>query len=140
MVGPVPVGINTFVLQASPPNHALISNEDLLGVTVILLSCSYMDKKFIQIGYYVNNEYSEEYDPENPPNPVEINKLYRNILADQPRVTRFPIDWSGLTYENDSIPQVESAIEGDISGRSMVINEDSMDVEQMQHGAIISST
>ena len=99
-----------------------------------------MDKKFIQIGYYVNNEYSEEYDPENPPNPVEINKLYRNILADQPRVTRFPIDWSGLTYENDSIPQVESAIEGDISGRSMVINEDSMDVEQMQHGAIISST
>ena len=26
---------------------------------------------------------------------VEIRHLFRNILADQPRVTRYPIDWSG---------------------------------------------
>ncbi len=95
MVGPVPVGINRFVLTSDAPNPAEIANQDLLGVTVILITCSYMDNKFIQIGYYVNNEYSEPYDTENPPNPVDITKLYRNILSDQPRVTRFNIDWTG---------------------------------------------
>jgi histone chaperone ASF1 len=95
MVGPVAVGINRFVLQAEPPNPRLIANEDLIGVTVILITCSYMDHKFVQIGYYVNNEYALQYDPENYPNPVDITHLYRNILADQPRVTRYPIDWMG---------------------------------------------
>ena len=95
MVGPVPVGINRFVLQANAPNPAMISNQDLIGVTVILITCSFMDHKFVQIGYYVNNEYSEPFEPENPPNPVEISKLYRNILHDQTRVTRFAIDWTG---------------------------------------------
>ena len=54
-----------------------------------------MDHEFVRIGYYVNNEYSEPHDPEHPPVPIEISKLYRNILADQPRVTRFAIDWTG---------------------------------------------
>jgi histone chaperone ASF1 len=95
MVGPVSMGINRFVLQAKPPNQNLISNQDLIGVTVVLINCSFMDNKFVQIGYYVNNEYSEPFEPENYPNPVEINKIFRNILADQPRVTRFAIDWTG---------------------------------------------
>eukprot|EP01038_Epipyxis_sp_PR26KG_P005995 gene5995-8254_t len=95
MVGPVTLGMNRFILQAAAPNPDLIENDDLIGVTVILLTCSFMDNKFVQIGYYVNNEYAEPTDPENPPNPVEISKLIRNILSDQPRVTRFPIDWTG---------------------------------------------
>jgi histone chaperone ASF1 len=50
MVGPVSIGINRFVLQANPPNPALIKNEDLIGVTVILITCSLMDANFVQIG------------------------------------------------------------------------------------------
>jgi histone chaperone ASF1 len=66
----------------------------------------------VRIGYYVNNEYSEQYDPENPPNPVDVTKLYRNILADQPRVTRFNIDWTG--GNGNSMPITESVMaEGD---------------------------
>lgn len=95
MVGPVPVGVNRFILQTPPPNPAVIPNQDLIGVTVILLSCSYLNQKFVQIGYFVNNEYADPFEPENYPNPVEISKLGRNILADEPRVTRFPIDWTG---------------------------------------------
>lgn len=113
MVGPVSVGINRFVLQANAPNPALIANQDLIGVTVILITCSFMDNKFVQIGYYVNNEYSEPFEPENFPNPVDINKLYRNILHDQPRVTRYAIDWSGETSGQNSLPVVPSS--GDIA-------------------------
>jgi len=129
MVGPVPIGINRFILQANPPNSNLIKNQDLIGVTVVLITCSYIDNKFVQIGYYVNNEYSEPYDVENIPNPVDIHKLYRNILADQPRVTRFAIDWSG----NQSIPLPNTNImDSSSNGRSSNNNITDRDEEDIQ--------
>lgn len=66
-----------------------IKNEDLIGVTVVLVTCCFMNHEFVRIGYYVNNEYSEAFDEEHYPNPVDITKLFRNILADEPRVTRY---------------------------------------------------
>lgn len=134
MVGPVSIGINRFVLQANAPNPQSINNQDLIGVTVILITCSFMDNKFVQIGYYVNNEYSEPFEPENFPNPVDISKLYRNILADQPRVTRFPIDWSGdasaAIASLDGVPVLADA------GQSEEIDED----EVRLHSYILLST
>lgn len=96
-VGPVPVGIHKFVLQANAPDHTLINDSDILGVTVVIVTCSYLDQEFIRIGYYVNNDYNEPYDPENPPSPVDIRKVCRNTLAEEPRVTRYAIDWTGNT-------------------------------------------
>ena len=43
--------------------------------------------------YYVNNHYIDPEMNENPPQVADISKIQRNILADKPRVTRFPIDW-----------------------------------------------
>mmetsp|Transcript_34341 Transcript_34341/g.42326 ORF Transcript_34341/g.42326 Transcript_34341/m.42326 type:complete len:269 (+) Transcript_34341:177-983(+) len=60
LVGPVPMGVNRFVFEAPAPDHTKIPNQDLLGVTVVLLSCLYRSKEFIRIGYYVNNEYDDE--------------------------------------------------------------------------------
>ena len=37
-----------------------IPGSDILGVTVLLLTCSYNQKEFIRVGYYVNNEYADE--------------------------------------------------------------------------------
>lgn len=95
MVGPVPVGTNKFVLQADPPDAKSIGDNDVLGVTVVLVGCSYKEQEFCRVGYYVNNEYSEPVDEEQGvPMPLDINKVNRTILADKPRVTRFPIDWN----------------------------------------------
>lgn len=58
MVGPVPVGINKFVLQADAPDPSRIPEEDIIGVTVILITCSYREQEFVRVGYYVNNEYT----------------------------------------------------------------------------------
>ncbi|KAJ1509198.1 Histone chaperone asf1, partial [Coelomomyces lativittatus] len=91
-VGPVPIGINKFVLEAPPPNASLISEHDLLGVTAVLLHVSYMNCEFVRIGYLVNNEYGEEELKENPPSPPQIDRIYKSILADKPRVTRFHIN------------------------------------------------
>uniref|UniRef100_A0AAV1TJ56 Histone chaperone n=1 Tax=Peronospora matthiolae TaxID=2874970 RepID=A0AAV1TJ56_9STRA len=94
LVGPVPVGTNKFVFQSDPPNPDLIPDEDKVGVTVALVTCSYRGREFVRVGYYVNNDYADPFLLENPPAHVDISKLQRNILADKPRVTRFPIDWS----------------------------------------------
>ena len=68
--------------------------EDAVGVTVVLLSCCYKNQEFVQIGYFVNNEYGDEELRENPPTTPDFTKLVRNILATEPRVTKFNINWS----------------------------------------------
>ncbi|KAJ1920770.1 Histone chaperone asf1 [Tieghemiomyces parasiticus] len=93
LVGPVPVGVNKFALTADPPKPESLQPEDILGVTVIILACSYKNEEFVRVGYYVNNEYTEEELRENPPETVAFDKVQRNVLAEKPRVTRFNIKW-----------------------------------------------
>lgn len=93
LVGPVAVGKNRFTLEVPGPCADLIPVKDILGVTVLLLTCSYKTKEFIRIGFYVNNEYTEEELKANPPEKPIPEKIVRNILADKPRVTRFQIPW-----------------------------------------------
>jgi histone chaperone ASF1 len=134
LVGPVAVGPYHFLFQArprrytralsvaadaarvrgaqtNPPDWEAIPQDDLLGVTVLLLTCAYNGQEFIRVGYYVNNEYGDEALRENPPASIRIDKvvvrrqrappergltrprrrlLQRTILADKPRITRFP--------------------------------------------------
>ncbi|PNH02107.1 putative histone chaperone ASF1A [Tetrabaena socialis] len=47
-VGPVTQGNFKFVLEANPPNPALIPSDDIVGVTVVLLTCSYRGNEFIR--------------------------------------------------------------------------------------------
>ena len=121
MVGPVALGINRFILQAEAPRPHLIANNDLIGVTVILITCSYMDNKFVQIGYYVNNEYADPFEPENFPNPVDLSKITRNILSGEPRVTRFAIHWTG-----DGLPPMNDE---DQKRAGEMVNEELVDLE-----------
>ncbi|KAI9147762.1 histone chaperone ASF1 [Paramyrothecium foliicola] len=93
LVGPIPVGVNKFVFEADAPKTARIPDADILGVTVILLTCAYDGREFVRVGYYVNNEYdSEELNTEPPAKPI-IERVRRNILSEKPRVTRFAIKW-----------------------------------------------
>ena len=99
----MPVGVNKFVLQSDAPNFLTVPEYDILGVTVVLVTCSYKEQEFVRVGYYVNNEYTEEYDPEvGPPSPLDMTKVVRQILADKPRVTRFPINWCSGVHNQTS--------------------------------------
>lgn len=96
LVGPVPVGLNKFVLQADPPAIDQLPPNEILGVTVVLVTCSYREREFVRIGYYLNNLYTGEYDVESgPPSlpQLDLTLVQRQILADKPRVTKFPISW-----------------------------------------------
>ncbi|KAJ2506637.1 Histone chaperone asf1 [Coemansia sp. RSA 2052] len=128
LVGPVPVGVNKFVFEAAAPHVNKIPKEDLVGVTVILLTCSYKDKEFVRIGYYVENAYLDEALLLSPPDVPVLDKIHRNILSDKPRVTRFPINWDDPSKEE--VPPVQPA-DGDM------VDEDAMDADnQFNEGAL----
>lgn len=56
-MGPVPEGRHKFLFEAPAPDHTKIPVTDIVGVTVILLTCAYKNKEFLRVGYYVSNEY-----------------------------------------------------------------------------------
>jgi len=103
-VGPVPEGRHMFVFQANPPKPEKIPQADLVGVTVVLLTCSYRAAEFIRLGYYINNEYTEPELREVNPSPPQWDKLQRNILATNPRVTKFKINWDDKTDNSENFP------------------------------------
>ncbi len=45
------------MFEGNAPDVNRIPPDDLLGVTVVLLTCSYKGNEFIRIGYYVNVDY-----------------------------------------------------------------------------------
>jgi histone chaperone ASF1 len=152
LVGPVPVGMNKFVLQADPPDINKIPEDQLLGVTVVLVTCSYKEREFIRVGYYVNNEYTdpayqqaikeqgekegEEGEAPAPPalppvKDMNHNLIQRHILADKPRVTKFPIPWGNESEEEERPHQEEETMmmKEDVEGTPSTTATSSMDVE-----------
>lgn len=114
LVGPVPVGMNKFVLQADAPEKDSLPENDILGVTVVLVTCSYKEREFVRVGYYVNNEFTGEYDPEvGPPTgkDLDVRLIQRQILSEKPRVTKFPISWGADDEIAEQQQQAASTME-----------------------------
>ncbi len=82
-----------FNFECKPPEFSKIPKHEIVGVTAILLTCSYNEQEFFRVGYYINNFYEEQELNENPPDSPILDKLTRHILLEKPRVTRFQIDW-----------------------------------------------
>lgn len=95
---------------------------------MVLLTCSYRGQEFVRVGYYVNNEYDDEALKAEPPATPIIEKLVRNILADKPRVTRFPIKWDRVDELETPPPQVDAEMAGsDAESDGSVVDDDEDD-------------
>jgi hypothetical protein len=46
-----------------------------VGVTVVLITCTYHGQEFIRVGYYVNNEYPDPELRENPPPKPDFSQV-----------------------------------------------------------------
>lgn len=75
VVGPVPVGKHKFVFQADQPDPEKIPVADAVGVTAVLLTCSYKEHEFVRVGYFVNNDYSDPELKDNPPPVPQYDKV-----------------------------------------------------------------
>ncbi|KAF0991341.1 hypothetical protein HZS_2910 [Henneguya salminicola] len=93
LVGPIPRGVHKFLFDAPGPNWKLIPKSDIVGLTVILITCHYREQEFARVGYYVNNEYTSDELRESPPEEPKLKELKRIIIASDPRITTFHIKW-----------------------------------------------
>jgi len=116
-VGPVPEGRHMFVFQADGPDHNKIPPKDVLGVTAVMITCSYHEQEFVRVGYFVHNDYeSEELREKQKENPSETpdmsQTITRNIMAEEPRVTRFRINWGdGPALEQPPVEEEGGSLE-----------------------------
>uniref|UniRef100_A0A8C9FZG2 Anti-silencing function 1A histone chaperone n=1 Tax=Pavo cristatus TaxID=9049 RepID=A0A8C9FZG2_PAVCR len=136
--GPSPAGKVSG--GADAPNPGLIPDADAVGVTVVLITCTYRGQEFIRVGYYVNNEYTETELRENPPVKPDFSKLQRNILASNPRVTRFHINWEDNTEKledaESSNPNLQSLLSTDAlpsASKGWSTSENSLNVMLESH-------
>jgi len=100
-VGPVPEGYYTFVFQADPPDTSSIPEQNVLGATSVLLTCSFRGQECIRVGFSITYDYTDQELRENPPPQPLFDKLTRNIVASKPRFTRFKINWDNTIKEID---------------------------------------
>lgn len=63
-----------------------------MGTTAILISVLYEGQEFFRVGYYVVNEYEDNLTE--PPPQLQLDKIRRNIIAENPRIMRFEIEWA----------------------------------------------
>ena len=88
-------GTFQFRLVCKAADHTKISEIDLVGVTVLMLSGQYKGKEFIRYGYYVNVDYDDPLLRTDPrPSPPLPNKLTRTILDEKSVISKFPISWN----------------------------------------------
>jgi len=127
-VGPVPEGRHMFVFQADAPDATKIPSADLIGATVVLITCSYHSHQFIRVGYFVNNAYESEEMNENPPENPDVSLIHRNIMAHEPRVTRFKINWGDQPKGTD----IEAANDETVDNRDNQTNDGSQVIQAMQ--------
>ncbi|KAG6045711.1 Histone chaperone asf1 [Claviceps sp. Clav50 group G5] len=133
LVGPVPVGVNKFLFEADSPNINRIPDGDIIGVTVILLTCAYDGREFVRVGYYVNNEYDSEELNADPPGKPVVERVRRNILSEKPRVTRFAIKWDSDASAPPEYPPEQP--EADLVADGEEYGAEEADEEDEEEGA-----
>ncbi|CAI4226340.1 unnamed protein product [Auanema sp. JU1783] len=128
LVGPTEEGKHKFNFTADAPNPEKIPVNDIVGVSVLLLKCRYNEQEFLNLGWFVSNEYPEEEVElkENPPSKPVVEKLKRTVQSEDIRVTSFPIKWDDQDVE-EVPPQVEEEEE-------QVDEEDLMPLEDNEEG------
>ena len=82
-----------FEFIGEAPDISKIPESEILGVTAVILCCSYNNQEFFRCGFYLNNLYDNEEMNLNPPERVDTSHIIRSLLVDKPRITRFDIDW-----------------------------------------------
>lgn len=84
-------GCMTFNTDSNAPDFSRIPPNEIIGTTAILISVSYEGQEFFRVGYYIINEYE---DPNaEVPAQIQLQKIRRRIIAENPRIMRFEIEW-----------------------------------------------
>ncbi|KXN74659.1 anti-silence-domain-containing protein [Conidiobolus coronatus NRRL 28638] len=126
-VGPVPIGLSKFNIEVPAPDFSKINSLDIVDVTVVYISCYYREQEFVRCGFYQNNYYESEELMNEPPLQIDFTQLKRNLLAERPKVTVFPINWDEPNPELQVPDQPEADL--DQSQQYVTLNGDDNEME-----------
>ena len=101
--GPFHLGSMRFEFTGEAPDISKIPESEILGVTAIILCCTYNNQEFFRCGYYLNISYDNEEMNMNMPEKIAVEHLVRNLLASKPRIVKYEIDWEGDNANKGSI-------------------------------------
>jgi len=133
LIGPLQIGSMKFELETAAPDHSKIPSKDLIGVTAILLTCSYNNQEFFRVGYYVNVTFDNEEMNLNPPENIDINHVVKNILHDKPRITKFNIEWDCAVTAIPSFTNFTNDNQSESENNKNFINENSNHMINLNH-------
>ena len=82
-----------FSIETACPNHTKIPGiENLLGLSVLILTAHYMDQEFFRCSYFVSNQYQgSEADLEHQ---IDMGLVKRSLLVESPKIMNREIDWN----------------------------------------------
>ena len=84
-------GFQMFEIAVAPPDAAKIpSPDDLLGVTVLMITALYRRQEFFRCSYFVYNNYKEQLTAEEG---ICLSRIHRSILSEKPRTRISEIRW-----------------------------------------------
>nr|CCC89259.1 putative anti-silencing protein ASF 1 like protein [Trypanosoma congolense IL3000] len=92
-VGPLAKGATEFTIECDPPQVELVPPQEVLGVTILVISFQYREQEFLRVGYYTQVAYFDAYLNSNPPLQPQVNLIGRFIAMPRPTVTVTPIAW-----------------------------------------------
>ena len=100
IIGPLSSGTTIFVAHVSAPPWQLISEGEILGDTLLMLSLHYHNAEFVSIGYWVHVTYINHDDNIIIPETFSIDRICR-VLRDPPIVRTAFINWENHLDEHE---------------------------------------
>lgn len=103
IVSSVKKGLQMFEMSVAPPDATKIpSQDDLLGVTLLMITALYRRQEFFRCSYFVYNNYKELV-PED--SALCLEKVHRSILSEKPRMRINEISWDSTTSADHNLSQ-----------------------------------
>ncbi|CAJ15961.1 anti-silencing protein ASF 1 like protein, putative [Trypanosoma equiperdum] len=94
-VGPLAQGVTEFTMECDPPQVELVPTQEVLGVTILVISFQYREQEFLRVGYYTQVAYFDGRMNNCPPPVPQVELMGRFIAMPRPTVTVTPIAWNG---------------------------------------------
>lgn len=92
-IGPLCKGLTEFELECDFPNPEEVPQDELVGLTILIISFQFKQQEFLRVAYYTQVAYLDVSLNEHPPIPIKKECLGRFITMPQPVVTATPINW-----------------------------------------------
>lgn len=112
-IGPLRKDVYTYTIEAPSPDMSKVPVGDILGMTILFINGAWKDQEFIRIGYYIHTYYEDMELREDPPDEPNLAKLKRVCLLENPRITRFGINWSLDSPEETYLMREDAGVFGD---------------------------